>query len=147
LNCSKSALLIPIGVLDVVILEKLSLILEILKIIQRVFHIIRRVSFIYRRVYRFRQQKAISIPSSPNKEPRVHSCYIKGPFKKGKKISPTGTYFVSAITSISTFASFGSRATSTQERAGLCSLKYSAYTSLISANSFMSLIKTVAFTT
>lgn len=129
-----------------VIQEIFNLILEILTTIQRNFHLFRRVFLIYRRVYRFRQLKGILYPQA-NKERRSPSCYIKGPIKKGKKISPRGTYFVSAITSISTFASFGSLATSTQDRAGLCSLKYSAYTSLISANSFMSLIKTVAFTT
>jgi hypothetical protein len=39
---------------------------------------------------------------------------------RDKKISPRQeAYLTSAITSISTFASFGKRATSTQERAGL----------------------------
>ena len=56
-------------------------------------------------------------------------------------------YLTSAITSISTNASFGRRATSTHERAGLCAEKYSPYTSFIAAKSSIFLIKTVVFIT
>ena len=59
---------------------------------------------------------------------------------------PPFFYFV-AITSISTFTSFGSLATSTQALAGFASPRYSLYTSLIFVKSFMSLINTDAFTT
>ena len=52
-----------------------------------------------------------------------------------------------AITSISTSASFGSRATCTVDRAGGANVKYFAYTSFIAAKSFMSFKKTVVFTT
>lgn len=59
------------------------------------------------------------------------------------------TYLLSinATTSISTRTSFGSRATSTVERAGGFSLKNSPYTSFIAGNSFISFKKTVVLTT
>src|SRR5712691_8824755 len=52
-----------------------------------------------------------------------------------------------AMTSISTSASFGSRATCTVDRAGGAALKYPPYTSFMAAKSFRSLRKTVVFST
>ena len=55
--------------------------------------------------------------------------------------------FLVAIASISSITSFGRRATSTQLLAGYVPSKNVAYTSLIAAKSFISLINTVVFTT
>src|SRR2546426_6206877 len=52
--------------------------------------------------------------------------------------------YANAITSISTNASFGSRATSTVDLAGGAELKYFPYTSFIAAKSFIFFRKTVA---
>jgi hypothetical protein len=54
---------------------------------------------------------------------------------------------ITATSSISTSASFGSPATCTVERAGAATGKYFAYTSFIAAKSFMSFRNTVVFTT
>jgi hypothetical protein len=56
-------------------------------------------------------------------------------------------HYSAAMTSISTSASFGSRATCTVERAGGADVKYLAYTSFIVEKSFMSFRNTVVFTT
>ena len=65
-----------------------------------------------------------------------------------RKSNPrTFFYFIIAIASISTNASFGNLATSTQLLAGAFSLKYSPYTSLTSPKSFIFLIYTTVFTT
>ena len=55
--------------------------------------------------------------------------------------------YLVAIASISSITSFGRRATSTQLLAGYAPSKNVAYTSLIAAKSFISLINTVVFTT
>src|SRR5438034_9209539 len=55
--------------------------------------------------------------------------------------------YANAITSISTNASFGSRATSTVDLAGGAELKYFPYTSFIAAKSLIFFSKTVARTT
>src|SRR5437667_11527209 len=55
--------------------------------------------------------------------------------------------YANAITSISTNASFGSRATSTVDLAGGAKLKYFPYTSFIAAKSFIFFRKSVARTT
>src|SRR5581483_726444 len=55
--------------------------------------------------------------------------------------------YASAITSISTSTSLGSRATSTVDRAGGACVKYRPYTSFIAAKSAMFLRNTLDFTT
>lgn len=67
-------------------------------------------------------------------------------FVQHVRVTKSFTYDA-AMTSISTNASFGSRATCTVERAGGAWLKNLPYTSFIAAKSLMSFKKTVVFTT